>query len=70
MSIKKVDKKLDNLLSENVEINKKYKIASSVKGIGKQTVIYLLIISRGFTKIKTARKCSCYSGTAPSMLKS
>jgi len=64
-SIKKVDKKLDDLLEEDVEINKKYKIASSVKGIGRQTAIYLLIISRGFTKIKTSRKCSCYSGIAP-----
>ena len=64
-SIKEVEKKLDILINENKEINKKYKITSSVKGIGKQTAIYLLIISRGFTKIKTARKCSCYSGTAP-----
>ncbi|MCP3659895.1 MAG: IS110 family transposase, partial [Bacteroidetes bacterium] len=38
---------------------------TSVKGIGKQTAIYLLIISRGFTKIKTARKCSCFGGMAP-----
>lgn len=65
VSIKQADKKLDEMIKENEEIEKKYKIITSVKGIGKQTAIYLLIISRGFTKIKTARKCSCYSGTAP-----
>ncbi len=65
ISIKTVDKQLDNLLKKNTQINKKYKIATSVKGIGKQTAIYLLIISRGFTKIKTARKCSCFGGMAP-----
>jgi len=65
MSIKKVDKKLDDLIKENSEINQKYKIATSVKGIGKQTAIYLLIISRGFTKIKNSKKCSCFGGMAP-----
>lgn len=65
LSIKNVDKKLDDLLKENSEINKKYKIATSVKGIGKQIAIYLLVTSRGFTKIKTSRKCSCFGGMAP-----
>ncbi len=65
LSIKKVDKKLDDLIKENSEINVKYKIATSVKGIGKQTAIYLLIISRGFTKIKDSKKCSCFGGMAP-----
>jgi len=64
-SIKIVDKKLDTLLKENGEINEKYKILSSVRGVGKQTAIYLLIISRGFSRIKTARKCSCFAGVAP-----
>ena len=64
-SIKDIDNKLENKLKKNEEIQKKYKIVSSVKGIGKQTAIYLLVISRGFTKIKTARKCSCYCGIAP-----
>ncbi len=65
ISIKKVDKKLDNLLEKNSEINQKYKIVTSVRGIGKQTAIYLLVISKGFSKIKTARKCSCFGGMAP-----
>ncbi len=65
MSVKKVDKKLDDLIKEDSEIKRKYKIITSVRGIGKQTAIYLLIISRGFTKIKTARKCSCFCGVAP-----
>jgi len=64
-SIKTVDKKLDESLKENTTIKEKYKIVTSVKGIGKQTAIYLLIITRGFTKIKTARKCSCFGGMAP-----
>lgn len=65
LSIKTVDKKLDNLVKENSEIKRKYQIATSVKGIGKQTAIYLLIITKGFTKIKTARQCSCFGGMAP-----
>ncbi len=65
MSIKTVDEKMDDLIKEKTEIKEKYKIATSVKGIGKQTAIYLLIITRGFTKIKTARKCSCFGGIAP-----
>lgn len=64
-SIKKVDQKLDDLLKKNKKINEKFIIATSVRGIGKQTAIYLLIISRGFTKITTSRKCSCFGGMAP-----
>ncbi len=64
-SIKTVDKKLDELLKKNKEVHKKYKIASSIKGVGRQTAIYLLMITKGFTKIKTYRKCSCFGGIAP-----
>jgi acetylornithine/succinyldiaminopimelate/putrescine aminotransferase len=51
-SIQRVDTELDILINENEEIKNKYKIARSVRGVGKQIAIYLLVISRGFTKIK------------------
>ncbi len=64
-SINKVEKKTSSLIKSDDSINKKYKIASSVRGVGEQTAIYLLSVTKGFTKINTSRKCSCFGGMAP-----
>ncbi len=64
-SINKAEKETDDLIKSNESINKKYKIASSVRGVGNQTAIYLLSVTKGFAKIKTSRKCSCFAGVAP-----
>ncbi len=61
----KAEKETASLIKSNESVNMKYKMASSVRGVGNQTAIYLLIVSKGFTRIKTSRKCSCFGGMAP-----
>ncbi len=63
--INKVEKETSSLIKSDESINKKYEIASSVRGVGSQTALYLLSVTKGFTRIETSRKCSCFGGMAP-----
>ena len=63
--LKRVDKDLEDIISEDEELNKNYEIAKSVPCIGKVTAMYLLMCTDNFSKIKTYRKGACYCGIAP-----
>lgn len=65
LEIKSVDKALKACLQEDEDLQRKAKLIQSVPGIGQQTAVYLLIISRGMNSFATARELACYSGCAP-----
>lgn len=64
-SIIKIDGALKELISEDKELNRLFELATSVKGVGMQIAVNMLIVTHGFTKFKNWRKFSCYCGLAP-----
>lgn len=64
-SLKKIDKKIQELISENESLKEKDRLIQSIPGVGPQTSIYLLIVTRGFTSFENSRQLACYGGVAP-----
>lgn len=63
--IKSVEVELNRLLREDEELLKQYELLNSIKGIGPQTALMMIILTNGFTQFDTWRKFASYSGTAP-----
>jgi transposase len=63
--IKDIDKALKMSLEEDAGLHAKAKQMQSVPGIGLQTMVYMLIITKGMQAFDGCRKFACYSGCAP-----
>lgn len=63
--IEKVEKELDRIVKDNQGLNEMYKLITSIKGVGPQTALYVIVYTQGFTKFENWRKFASYCGTAP-----
>ena len=61
----KIEAKLNEIINESEELKRNFNLVTSIPGIGKQTAIYLLIVTKNFTTFKEARQLACYAGIAP-----
>lgn len=64
-NLKRIDSQILDIIKSNNILIKQYELIQSVPGVGPQTATYLLIITKGFTTFKNARKLACYAGVAP-----
>ena len=60
--IKNIELEMKQVIKENQELNQQYKLVVSVKGIGDQTALFMIVTTNGFTKFKTWRKYASYCG--------
>lgn len=60
-----IEKMIQEVVKRNETIQKQYKLATSVPGIGPQTALYLIVTTRCFKSFDNARQLACYSGVAP-----
>ena len=60
-----LEKSIHYIIEENETINKQFKLAKSVPGVGPQTAINLIVTTRCFTTFEDWRKLACYAGIAP-----
>lgn len=65
IDIEQLDKEILALIESEPALKKNYELATSVKGIGPQTAIYMLITTGNFTLFKDWRKYACYAGIVP-----
>lgn len=63
--IKSIKNKILNLINDNVELKNQYQRIQTIPGVGKVLETSMIVKTKGFTDIKTARKMACYSGVAP-----
>jgi transposase len=61
----KVELEMKQIINKNQELNKQYNLVTSVKGIGNQTALFMIVTTNGFTKFKSWRKYASYCGIAP-----
>ena len=64
-SLIKIETRIKQIIKSNEELNKQSKLIKSIPGIGDQTSLYLIIVTKGFTSFKNWRQLACYSGIAP-----
>ena len=60
-----IDSELDNIIKDDNELLEQLNLIISIKGVGKQTALFLIAFTNGFTKFKNWRKFASYSGIAP-----
>jgi len=63
--IKNIELEMKEIIEVNQELNQQYKLVVSVKGIGNQTALFMIVTTNGFTKFKTWRRYASYCGIAP-----
>ena len=64
--IEKIEKKIEELIKVDEEINSTYELITTVPGIGMQNALCLLIFTNNFKRFNlNSRKIACYYGIAP-----
>ena len=63
--IKVVEKELYRLLKEDEELVEQFDLINSIKGVGPQTALVMIVLTNGFTSFDEWRKFASYAGTAP-----
>lgn len=63
--IKKIEEELYRLIKEDLELKKQFDLINSIKCVGPQTALMMIIITSGFTSFETWRQFAAYAGTAP-----
>ncbi len=63
--IKSVEKEMADIIGKNQRLGQLYSLATSIKGVGPQTAMFIIVHANGFTKFKNARKFASYCGIAP-----
>ncbi len=63
--IKCIEKQMQDIINNDKNIMQIYQLITSIKGVGAQTALFMIICTNGFTKFKNARKFASYCGIAP-----
>lgn len=60
-----VEKKLLEIISNDENLKKMYDLIVSIKGVGMQTALFMIVFTNGFTMFEDSRKFASYAGIAP-----
>jgi transposase len=60
-----IEKKIMIIIKSDDKLKEQYKLITSVKGVGRQTALFMIAYTHSFTKFKTWRKFASYCGIAP-----
>lgn len=63
--IKKIEDEMDRLITEDQELKKQFDLITTIKCVGPQTALMMIILTGGFTLFEKWRKFASYAGTAP-----
>jgi len=63
--IKTIEKKILDIINSNDDLKDNYDRIQTVPGVGKVLTTLMIIKTKKFSEIKTARKMACYSGVVP-----
>jgi len=61
----KVEQAIDTVITSNQNLKTQYELITSVKGVGSQTALFIMVYTHAFTKFTTWRKFAAYGGIAP-----
>lgn len=65
LSLKNIEKQLDKIISQDQNLARLFKIATSVTGVGKVTTLFLICFTNEFTMYTSPRQLACYAGVVP-----
>jgi transposase len=62
---KQIETKMLTVITSEDNLNHQFRVITSIPGVGRQTAIYLIIVTKGFETFKNWRQVACYAGVAP-----
>lgn len=65
ININRLDKRIKELVDNNLKLKNQYDLIVSIKGVGPQTAFAMIAFTHAFQKFPTWRKFACYAGIAP-----
>ena len=60
-----VEQEMKGIIKSDDKLDEQFSLITSIKGVGKQTALYLIAYTDGFAKFKNSRKFASYCGIAP-----
>lgn len=63
--IARADKAIEQLIANDEELARIFKLVTSVSGVGKVTAVQVIVATNEFKDINNPKKFACYSGVAP-----
>lgn len=63
--IKTVEEELYRLIKEDEKLAQQFNLIKTIKGVGPQTALVIIVLTNGFTSFDKWRKFASYAGTAP-----
>lgn len=63
--IDKVEQEIHTIITSDEQLKNQYELITSIKGVGPQTALFVMVCTHGFTKFENWRKFASYSGIAP-----
>lgn len=63
--ISDIEQELDRIVAEDGDMDTIFKLITGIKGVGRQTALFIIAYTHGFDKFATSRKFASYCGTAP-----
>lgn len=63
--IKELEKTIKNIIKNDEQLYKTFKLITTIKGVGFLVASYLIVYTQNFTRFENWRKFACYSGIAP-----
>lgn len=61
----KLDKRLREIIKSDKKLDWQFSLVSSIKGVGEQTSMYMIVYTNAFTLFSDSRKFASYAGIAP-----
>jgi transposase len=65
LQIDKIEDEMNRLINEDEMLKSQFKLINSIKGVGPQTALVMIVLTGGFTMFGSWRKFASYAGTAP-----
>lgn len=65
IQLNEIENLISDIIKTNPTIKSQYDLVTSVPGVGPQTAINLIVVTRCFTAFDNSRQLACYAGIAP-----
>jgi transposase len=65
VAIAKLEKQMQSIIEANEQLKKQNELIQSIPGVGPQTSIYVILVTKAFESFENARQLACYAGVAP-----
>ncbi len=64
-AIAKIELEMKRIISENEQIKIQNELIQSIPGVGPQTALYIILVTKSFQSFDNWRQLACYAGVAP-----